>query len=107
MPKRRHSGGTAMIRRFEARTIAATAIAGAALLFGGSAFAEDPRPAEPAPLPWVHGPATAAIGNNLAEIQLSDSYVFLDANGTKHLMELTQNPVSGNELATISPADKD
>jgi len=79
---------------------AATAIAGTALLFAGLALAEEP--AAP-PLPWVHGPATAEIGPNLAEIQLSESYVFLDGDGTKRLMELTQNPVSGNELATVSP----
>src|SRR5258708_960428 len=91
-----------MKTRFGVRTIGT--VAGAALLFAGAAVAEDP---EPTPLSWTHGPTTAAIGGNLAEIDLSESYVYLDADGTKRLMELTQNPVSGKELATVSPAAKD
>lgn len=90
-----------MSTRFGGRTVAM--VAGAVLLFAGAAAADDPQPN---PLPWKHGPTTAGIGD-LAELDLSDSFVFLDADGTRRLMELTQNPVSGNELATVSSAAKD
>jgi uncharacterized membrane-anchored protein len=56
-------------------------------------------------LPWQPGPMNAAIGNGLAHIELSESYVFLDADGTRKFMELTQNPVSGSEMATVMPTD--
>jgi len=60
---------------------------------------------EPVRLPWQPGPRTAPIGDDLAEIEIGEGYVFLDAEGTRQLMELTQNPVSGTELATIARAD--
>jgi uncharacterized membrane-anchored protein len=56
-------------------------------------------------LPWQQGPMTAAIGNDLARIELNESYVFLDAEGTRQFMEATQNPISGTEMATIMPTD--
>jgi uncharacterized membrane-anchored protein len=34
----------------------------------------------------------------------SDHYVFLDAQGTRKLMGLTQNPLTGMEQATVAPA---
>lgn len=58
---------------------------------------------EPAPLAWTAGPGTAPIGDDLAEIDISEGYVHLDAEGTRRLMELTENPVSGDELATLAP----
>jgi len=56
-------------------------------------------------LPWRPGPMTAPIGTSLAQIELSESYVFLDADGTRKFMEATQNPVSGIEMATVMPTD--
>jgi uncharacterized membrane-anchored protein len=61
------------------------------------------EPTQPAPLDWTRGPGTAPIGDGLAELDLGEDYVFLDAEGTRRLMELTQNPVSGTELATVAP----
>jgi uncharacterized membrane-anchored protein len=75
-----------------------------ALLTPGPARAEA---GQPVALPWQQGPMTARIGSNLAEISLSDEYIFLDADGTRSLLELTQNPVSGSELATVAPASDD
>jgi len=60
----------------------------------------------PEPLPWQRGPMTAPIGNELAEIDFGEDYIFLDAAGTRRLMELTQNPVTGQEMATIAPIDE-
>lgn len=64
---------------------------------GDGTQAEGPR------IPWQMGAGTTPIGDALAEIDLSDQFVFLDADGTRQFMELLENPVSGNELATISP----
>src|ERR1700741_3377693 len=102
------SKGDTMSRRTRARHTLATHIAFAAalLLLAAPSFAEDPAP-QPTPLPWALGGGTAPIGDDLAEIDLTDQYVFLDAEGTKQLMELTQNPATGVEVATIAPAAQD
>jgi len=70
-----------------------------ALLTPGSARAEE---GQPVALPWQRGPMTASIGSDLAEVSLSDEYIYLDADGTRQLLELTENPVSGSELATVA-----
>jgi uncharacterized membrane-anchored protein len=75
-----------------------------ALAAGAPAASQE---AEPVALQWTRGPGTAPIGADLAEIQLGENYVFLDAAGTARLMELTQNPVSGQELATVAPVSDD
>ena len=54
------------------------------------------------PLQWQSGPATASIGE-IAEIDLSSEYVYLDDEGTQKLLALTQNIPSGAELATLAP----
>jgi uncharacterized membrane-anchored protein len=65
-------------------------------------------PAEDEPgiqLPWQEGAMGTPIGEGLAEIDLPSEYLFLDAEGTRQFMELTQNPVSGTEVATVMPKD--
>jgi uncharacterized membrane-anchored protein len=44
------------------------------------------------------------MGGNLAEIDLSEAYVFLDQGDTVRLMELYQNPETGTEKGTVLPA---
>jgi uncharacterized membrane-anchored protein len=58
-------------------------------------------------LGWTRGPGTAPIGSNLAEIDLTDAYVFLDADDSQRFMELNRNPVSGAELATVAPISQE
>lgn len=81
----------------------ATSLLGLGLLLLGAAVGQ----AEEAgvQLPWQRGPMTAPIGEDLAQIDLPEDYVYLDAEGTRQFMELTQNPVSGAELATVMPTD--
>ena len=55
-------------------------------------------------LNFQQGPATFPMGGNLAEIDLSEAYVFLDQRDTVRLMELYQNPETGTEKATVLPA---
>jgi uncharacterized membrane-anchored protein len=50
---------------------------------------------------------TAPIGDNLAEIDIGGEYLYLDAGETQRFLELNQNPVSGDELATIAPISED
>ena len=71
-------------------------------LLGGAAGAEG-EAAQPVRLEWQRGPGVAPIGTDLAEMQVGEEYVYLDAEGTKKLMELTENPVSGLEMATVAP----
>jgi uncharacterized membrane-anchored protein len=90
--------------RLASKHLAAGLTAAALGILGSPAAGEDAA----APLPWQRGPGTAPIGSGLAEIDLGEEYVFLDGAGTKRLMELTQNPVSGQEVATVAPvADED
>lgn len=90
--------------RNQTRVARAAGIAFGWCLLGVPAIAED---GAPPPLQWTRGPGTAPIGENLAEIDLGEEHVFLDAEGTRKLMEMTHNPVSGSELATIAPAADD
>jgi uncharacterized membrane-anchored protein len=94
-----------MSRRTHALRTSATPFAIAALLLlAVPSFAEEEAP--PA-LPWAIGGGTAPIGDDLAEIDLTEEFVFLDADGTKQLMELTQNPLTGVEVATVAPTAQD
>jgi len=70
----------------------------------GSAGAQEDAE-QGSPISYEQGPLTGAIGDELASIELGASYLFFDAEGTAQLMEMFQNPVSGNELATVMPAD--
>jgi uncharacterized membrane-anchored protein len=88
------------------RTIALAAAAAGWLPLAAPATAQNAEPADlaaPAPLAWQRGPGTAPIGSGLAEIDLDEGYVFLDAGESQRFMELLQNPVSGDELATVAP----
>lgn len=71
---------------------------------GWAAAAAGQEEAAPPQLAWQAAPLLAPIGDDLAEIDLPEGFVFLDREGTVQLMELTGNPVGGDELATIAPA---
>lgn len=58
-------------------------------------------------LDWRLGEGVSEIGDGLASIRLDTSYVFLDAEGTRQLMELSENPVDGSEVATVAPSAMD
>jgi uncharacterized membrane-anchored protein len=69
---------------------------------------EEAAPQEQAPpsLAWHAGPVDAPIGADLAQIALPEGYVFLGQQDTAKLLELMQNPVQGDELATVAPASE-
>ena len=53
---------------------------------------------------WQRGPTIAPIGRGLAEIELSESFLWMDEEGTRELMQLMENPINGTELATVTSA---
>lgn len=69
-------------------------------LAGTGARAQEP---EGPTVNWQQGPMTAPIGSSLAEMTIDENFVYLDEAETKRFMEMTQNPVEDNELATIAP----
>jgi len=73
------------------------------ILIGGTAHGQQQAPPQ---LSWTAGPGTTPIGEALAEIDLPENYVSLDAEGTRQLMELMENPVTGTERATVAPASE-
>lgn len=80
--------------------ICAGLVAGLSILAGAVAAQDGPQ------LAFLQGPGTFPMGGDLAEIDLSQDYVFLDQPNTLQLLALTQNPESGTEQATILPADE-
>jgi uncharacterized membrane-anchored protein len=55
---------------------------------------------------WQEGPSIGNLGE-IADVHIPAGYVFADANDTRKIMEVMQNPVSGNELGFVSPAGED
>ena len=53
---------------------------------------------------WQVGPAIGKLGN-VAEIKVPEGYRFSGQDGVRRFMELTQNPVGGNELGVMLPPD--
>lgn len=81
----------------------------AALLLGVTlALTNVPRcRAQDSGLEWLRGPTVAPIGRGLAEIELSGDFLWMDAEGTRELMQLMENPLNGTELATVTSAAED
>ena len=51
-------------------------------------------------IPWETCPCEGALGT-IATIKVPDGFQFVGAEGTKMVMEATENPVAGNELGVI------
>ena len=101
------SGTSAQRSAAPSRSRIAFGTAGAALIallslaVAGASVAQEPQPVR---LNWQQGAGTAPIGSDLSEIDLDESFVYLDGTGTRMLMELTENPLTGREVATVAPA---
>jgi len=57
-------------------------------------------------LGWQQGPSVGSLGR-IAEVQVPEGYVFLEGNDTRTLLELMQNPTSGQELGTLASASEE
>lgn len=56
---------------------------------------------------WQEGPSTGQLGE-IARIRVPEGYRFAGREGVRRFMELTQNPVSGDELGVmVSPGGPD
>lgn len=58
------------------------------------------------PLRWVEGPGIGSLGD-VAIVEIPEAYVFADAENTRTLMELLENPTSGEEIGCMAPASED
>jgi uncharacterized membrane-anchored protein len=58
------------------------------------------------PVAWQKGPCPGPLGK-VATIKVPEGFVFLGANDTQTLMEMLENPVSGDELGALAPASDD
>jgi uncharacterized membrane-anchored protein len=59
-----------------------------------------------APFQWEQGPTRAQIGT-LAEIEVPEGYRFNGAEGTQMLLQMMQNPISGEELGMLMPNNEE
>ena len=56
---------------------------------------------------WVYGPAIVDLGEDLAQIDLDEEFVFANPEDTRMLMEQIGNPPSGREIGLIIPRTED
>jgi uncharacterized membrane-anchored protein len=55
-------------------------------------------------LPWKKGPTTGPLGH-IAEIKVPEGQMYLDGDGARRLLEIDQNPTSGQELGLVAADD--
>lgn len=67
-----------------------------------SAAAQQQQPA----IQWQEGPTVGKLGD-IAEVRVPAGYRFVGKAGAMKLLELTQNPTSGNELGALVPNDEE
>ncbi len=56
---------------------------------------------------WVPGPAIVDLGEDLAQMNLGEEFVFGNPEATRLVMERIGNPTSGNEIGLIIPKNDD
>lgn len=73
-----------------------------ALLVGSAlpALAQDSSDDAFSKIPWESGPVLGDLGKE-AQVAVPDSCLFTGQDGTRQFMELTQNPVNGDERGTV------
>ncbi|AOR23478.1 DUF2167 domain-containing protein [Clostridium taeniosporum] len=54
---------------------------------------------------WIEGPKTVDVGNDLAELNLPDKYIFADGKDAKNIMKRMDNSVSGREQGIVFAKD--
>jgi uncharacterized membrane-anchored protein len=56
---------------------------------------------------WIEGPAIVDLGKNLAQLDMSDAYLFADADDTRAVMQYLGNPPTNAEVGMIIPNSED
>jgi uncharacterized membrane-anchored protein len=82
------------------RAIAVTAIL--VICLAGVSFGQ-----EESEIQWVEGPTLVDLGKNLAQLDMSDAYLFADGDDTRAVMEYLGNPPSHAEVGMIIPNSED
>jgi uncharacterized membrane-anchored protein len=73
-------------------------------LVAGPSYAQS---SEGSGIEWQEGPSTGTLGD-IARIKIPEGFRFAGRDGVRRFMELTQNPVSGDELGVmLSPSGPD
>lgn len=62
---------------------------------------------EESEIQWIEGPAIVDLGKNLAQLDMSDAYLFADADDTRAVMQYLGNPPSNAEVGMIIPNSED
>ena len=86
------------IRRLQISVAVLALMAGLA----GISFAQ-----EESEIKWVEGPVVVDLGENLAQLDMSDAYVFANGDDTRVVMEYLGNPPSNAEVGMIIPNRED
>lgn len=69
-------------------------------------FAQSTTPEEDPQLNWIYGPSKCPLGA-VATIDIPEGYQFVDGDGARTLMQMMQNPVSGDEKGFLMPEPRD
>lgn len=56
-------------------------------------------------IPWIFGPTTVTLGEDVAQLEVGESFLFADAELTKQLLEWMGNPTGDTEVGLLTPAD--
>jgi uncharacterized membrane-anchored protein len=58
---------------------------------------------QPPQLRWVEGPRTVDLGDNIAQVEITEEYVFLNGEDTRKFVEYSGDPVTNLEVGSIWP----
>jgi len=61
---------------------------------------------QPPEVNWLEGPCIADLGDNIAQVELSEKYLFANGEDTRKIMEFSGNPPSNHEVGSIFPKDQ-
>jgi uncharacterized membrane-anchored protein len=56
-------------------------------------------------IPWILGPTTVVLGEDVALLDVGEEFLFADADLTRQLLEWMGNPTGDTEVGLVAPAD--
>ena len=73
------------------------------MVLAGSVLAQE----EESPVNWIEGPKVVDLGDNLAQLDMSDAYLFANGDDTRAVMMYLGNPPTDEEVGMIIPNSED
>jgi uncharacterized membrane-anchored protein len=61
---------------------------------------------QPPQLKWVEGPRTVDLGDNIAQVEITEEYVFLNGEETRKFLEYSGDITSNREVGSIWPRNE-